>query len=137
MFNFWSARGSAPRPAFTRTTRRSAVVAFQDNNLKAGALDLHRRFPDRPIAILGDDDRHLPAQGLPNSGRVHATEAAKAVGGVAIFPRFKANEKGCDFTNFADVARSRQAGTGLYAVWRPGRAGPFAIPCAAAAGLWC
>lgn len=101
-----------------QATRRQVVVAFQDNNLKAVALDLHRRFPDRPIAILGDDDRHLPGQGHPNSGREHATEAAKAVGGVAIFPQFKIDEKGRDYTDFADVARSRQAGTGLEAVRR-------------------
>lgn len=99
-------------------TRRQVVVAFQDNNLKAVALDLHRRFPERPIAILGDDDRHLPGQGLPNSGREHATEAAKAVGGVAIFPQFKKDERGRDFTDFADVAHSRPAGMGKEAVFR-------------------
>ena len=99
-------------------TRRQVVVAFQDNDLKAVAVDLQRRFPERPIAILGDDDRHLAAQGLPNSGREHATAAAKAVGGAAIFPQFKRDEKGRDFTDFADVARSRQAGTGLDAVQR-------------------
>ena len=101
-----------------QATQRQVVVAFQDNNLKAVALDLHRRFPDRPIAILGDDDRHLPAEGHANSGREHATEAAEAVGGAAIFPQFKRDEKGRDFTDFADVARSRQGSKGLGAVRR-------------------
>ena len=99
-----------------QATQRSVVVAFQDNNLKSVVMDIHRRFPERPIAILGDDDRHLPSQGLPNSGREAAEEAAKAVGGVAIFPRFKANEKGREFTDFADIARLRS--TGLEAVKR-------------------
>ena len=101
-------------------TGRQVVVAFQDSNLKTVALDLHRRFPDRPIAILGDDDRHLQGEGLANSGRVHAAEAAKAVGGAAIFPQFKSDEKGRDFTDFADVARARceKGNSGINAVNR-------------------
>jgi len=73
-------------------------------------------FPERTIAVLGDDDRHLPERTppLPNSGRVKANEAAKAVGGRAIFPQFTAQEKGREFTDFSDLHRVR----GLAAVQR-------------------
>ena len=97
-------------------TGRPVIVAFQDNNLQAVAEEFKQIFPERTIAILGDDDRHLPERTppLPNSGREKATEAAKAVGGVAIFPQFTTNEKGREFTDFSDLHRAR----GLDAVQR-------------------
>lgn len=97
-------------------TGRPVVVAFQDNNLKEVAQEFKKMFPERTIAILGDDDRHLPERTppLPNSGRLTATDAAKAVGGRAIFPQFTAQEKGREFTDFSDLQRIR----GLTAVQR-------------------
>jgi len=97
-------------------TGRPVVVAFQDNNLKDVAQEFKQMFPERTIVVLGDDDRHLPERKppLPNSGRVKANEAAKAVGGRAIFPQFTAQEKGREFTDFSDLHRAR----GLAAVQR-------------------
>lgn len=97
-------------------TGRPVVVAFQDNNLQEVAQEFKQMFPERTIAILGDDDRHLPERTppLPNSGREKATEAAKAVGGRAIFPQFTSQEKGREFTDFSDLHRIR----GLAAVQR-------------------
>lgn len=97
-------------------TGRPVVVAFQDNNLQDVAQEFKQMFPERTIAVLGDDDRHLPERTppLPNSGRVKANEAAKAVGGRAIFPQFTAQEKGREFTDFSDLHRVR----GLAAVQR-------------------
>ncbi|GAL27770.1 IncP-type DNA transfer primase TraC [Vibrio variabilis] len=49
---------------------------------------MRKRFPDKPILIFGDDDRHLEiTQGI-NAGRTKALEAAEAVGGQAVFPTF-------------------------------------------------
>jgi antirestriction protein ArdC/phage/plasmid primase-like uncharacterized protein len=97
-------------------TGRPVVVAFQDNNLQDVAQEFKQMFPERTIAVLGDDDRHLPERTppLPNSGRVKANEAAKAVGGRAVFPQFTAQEKGREFTDFSDLHRVR----GLAAVQR-------------------
>lgn len=97
-------------------TGRPVVVAFQDNNLQDVAQEFKQMFPERTIAILGDDDRHLPERTppLPNSGREKATAAAKAVGGRALFPQFTAQEKGREFTDFSDLHRTR----GLAAVQR-------------------
>lgn len=97
-------------------TGRPVVVAFQDNNLEDVAKEFKQQYPERTIAILGDDDRHLPERTppLPNSGREKATAAAKAVGGRALFPQFTAQEKGREFTDFSDLHRTR----GLAAVQR-------------------
>lgn len=97
-------------------TGKPVVVAFQDNNLQEVAEEFKRNFPERTIAVLGDDDRHLPERTppLPNSGREKATAAARAVGGKAIFPQFTQNEKGREFADFNDLHRVR----GLAAVQR-------------------
>ena len=54
------------------------------------ALDkaLHAKFPDKPVIIAGDDDRHLVMTHGNNPGREKAEAAAQAVGGKAIFPIF-------------------------------------------------
>lgn len=97
-------------------TGKPVVVAFQDNNLKDVAQEFKQMFPERTIAVLGDDDRHLPERTppLPNSGRMKATEAAQVVGGKPLFPQFTAQEKGRDFADFNDLHRVR----GLAAVQR-------------------
>ena len=94
-------------------TGRPVVVAFQDNNLEKVAQEFKQTFPRRTIAILGDDDRHLPKRTppLPNSGRKAATKAAQAVNGKAIFPQFTAQEKGSKFTDFSDLHRIRGLST--------------------------
>ncbi|PLY11757.1 MAG: DNA primase [Sedimenticola sp.] len=68
------------------------VAAFDSGNLKAVAVDLHEKYPDKPVIVVGDDDRQLVlTQGI-NSGKEKAQEAAKAVGGQAIFPVFAPGE---------------------------------------------
>ncbi len=68
------------------------VAAFDAGNLKAVAVDLHDKYPDKPVIVVGDDDRQLVlTQGI-NSGKEKAQEAAKAVGGQAIFPVFAPGE---------------------------------------------
>ncbi|WP_010218647.1 DUF5710 domain-containing protein [Sphingomonas sp. PAMC 26621] len=64
------------------------VAAFDSGNLKAVALALHDRFPDKPIIIAGDDDRAEELKGRPNPGKDKAVAAALAVNGRAIFPEF-------------------------------------------------
>jgi phage/plasmid primase-like uncharacterized protein len=70
----------------------ATVSAFDSGNLLAVATALHAKFPDKPIIILGDDDKHQVMTHGTNAGRTKAIEAAKAVGGKAIFPTFAPGE---------------------------------------------
>jgi putative DNA primase/helicase len=89
------------------------VVAVNAANLAAVGTALRQAYPERPMVFLGDDDRHLPPK-LPNAGREKAEQAAKAVSGWAMFPRFTAAERGSAYTDWNDLHRAR----GLTAVKR-------------------
>jgi putative DNA primase/helicase len=68
------------------------VSAFDSGNLPMVALALRHKFPDKPLVIAGDDDRHLElAQGV-NPGRRKAEEAAKLAGGTLVLPIFAPGE---------------------------------------------
>ncbi|MES9900605.1 MAG: hypothetical protein ABW148_16505, partial [Sedimenticola sp.] len=81
----------------TATTNAEAlgfatVAAFDSGNLLNVAKDLHEKFPDKPVVVFGDDDRHLQLTQGTNPGKIKAQEAAKAVGGHANFPVFAPGE---------------------------------------------
>jgi putative DNA primase/helicase len=71
------------------------VVAFDAGNLANVAMAWKERLGDRisRFAICGDDDVHLTEQGKKNAGRVKAIQAAKAVGGITVFPDMGKEEK--------------------------------------------
>lgn len=70
----------------------ATVAAFDAGNLPAVAQALHARFPQKPIAIAADDDRHLElTQGI-NPGKVKAQEAARLTGAALLTPRFADGE---------------------------------------------
>ncbi|MBZ9568500.1 toprim domain-containing protein [Modicisalibacter tunisiensis] len=78
------------------------VVARNADNLAPVARRLRQRLPDEVgITICGDDDRHLPAQGLANKGRVAARHAALAIDATLLMPSFCARCETC--TDFADT----------------------------------
>lgn len=56
------------------------------------AQALHQKFPDKPVVIAGDDDRHLEVTQGANPGRSKAEEAAKLVGGKLMMPIFAPGE---------------------------------------------
>ena len=70
----------------------STVTAFDSGNLPVVAKAMRETFPDKPIVIAGDDDRHLELTQGVNPGRVKAIEAAKAVEGEVVFPIFAPGE---------------------------------------------
>ncbi|MBS0554406.1 MAG: DNA primase, partial [Proteobacteria bacterium] len=70
----------------------ATVAAFDSGNLAAVARALHETFPDKPVLILGDDDRQLDLTQGTNAGRVKAQEAAQAVGGKVLLPIFAPGE---------------------------------------------
>lgn len=68
------------------------VSAFDSGNLVQVAQALHKKFPEKPIVIAGDDDRHLEiVQGI-NPGRTKAAQTATLVGGKVLLPVFSADE---------------------------------------------
>ncbi|MCP4287509.1 MAG: DUF1738 domain-containing protein [Gammaproteobacteria bacterium] len=86
------AEGYATATTLAEALGHGTVAAFDAGNLIAVAQSLHEKFPDKSIIIAGDDDRQLKmTQGI-NSGKMKAQEAAKAVGGKAIFPVFAPGE---------------------------------------------
>ena len=74
---------------------------------------LHAKFPDKPVIIAGDDDRHLEATQGVNPGKTKAEEAAKATGGKVLLPIFALGEQAANpkgFTDFNDLATKSALG---------------------------
>jgi len=91
----------------------ATVAAFDSGNLPHVARALHEKYPDKPIIIAGDDDKAQELERGYNPGRAKAEEAAKAVGGKAIFPIFAPGEQAGDpkgFTDFNDLANKSELG---------------------------
>ncbi|MBC7703416.1 MAG: toprim domain-containing protein, partial [Rhodoferax sp.] len=84
--------GYATAGSLSQTLGFATVAAFDSGNLVQVAKDLNKRFPDKPIIIAGDDDKHLEVTQGANPGRSKAEEAAKAVGGVVLLPIFAPGE---------------------------------------------
>ena len=103
------AEGLATASTVREATGLPVAVAFDASNLLPVAQALRGLYPASPILIMGDDDRHLPARGLPNVGREKAEEAARAVGGRVVFPVFEDGDM--TSTDFNDIG-----GRGLEAV---------------------
>ena len=96
------AEGYATASSLTQALGFGTVAAFDSGNLPHVATALQKRFPGKPIIIVGDDDRHLEqTQGI-NPGWSKADEAAKAVGGMQVFPIFAPEEQGADSKGFTD-----------------------------------
>ncbi len=84
--------GYATAATVAEALGHATVAAFDSGNLQAVAEALHAKFPDKPVVIAGDDDRQVQITQGVNPGRTKAQEAAKAVGGKAIFPIFAPGE---------------------------------------------
>lgn len=84
--------GYATAGSLSQTLGFATVAAFDSGNLVHVVKALHDKFPDKPIIVAGDDDKHLEATQGVNPGRSKAEEAAKAVGGAKLFPIFAPGE---------------------------------------------
>ena len=84
--------GYATAAQVAEAVGHATVAAFDSGNLESVAKALHAKFPDKPVIIAGDDDRHLVMTHGHNPGREKAEAAAQAVGGKAIFPIFAPSE---------------------------------------------
>lgn len=105
--------GYATASSLSESLKFATVSAFDSGNLPHVAKALHAKFPDKPIIIAGDDDKHLETIQGVNPGRSKAEEAAKAVGGKVLLPIFAPGEQIGDpkgFTDFNDLANKSVLG---------------------------
>ncbi|GAN31447.1 zincin-like metallopeptidase domain-containing protein [Legionella pneumophila] len=102
------AEGYATAASIKEATELPAVVsAFDAGNLKAVAKALREKYPDTPIIIAADDDKHLEITQGTNPGKEKAMDAARAVNGIMILPTFAPDEQSEHpkrFSDFNDVA---------------------------------
>lgn len=86
------AEGYATAATLRQTLGHATVSAFDSGNLAPVAQALHRKYPDKPIVIACDDDRHLELTHGVNVGRTKGEEAARLVGGMVLLPIFAPGE---------------------------------------------
>lgn len=84
--------GYATASSLSESVGFATVAAFDSGNLPQVAKALHEKFPDKPVIIAGDDDRHLEATQGVNPGKSKAAEAAKLTGGKMLLPIFAPGE---------------------------------------------
>jgi putative DNA primase/helicase len=109
------AEGYATASSLSQSLGFATIAAFDSGNLPRVAMALHERFPDKPVIIAGDDDRHLEATQGVNPGKTKAEEAAKATGGRVLLPIFAPGEQVASpkgFTDFNDLATKSVLGKG-------------------------
>lgn len=83
--------GYATGATLHQATGHAVAVAFNCGNLPTVARVLRAKFPALRIAVCADDDARTPG----NPGLTRAQEAARAVGGVVVAPRFAGGAHGC------------------------------------------
>lgn len=76
--------GYATGATLYAATGRAVAVCFSAGNLQPVARALHMKFPELVLIVCADND---PTPGNP--GLTHATQAARAVGGLVAVPRFE------------------------------------------------
>ncbi len=94
------AEGYATAASVHQATARPVAVAFDAGNLIHVAKALHQTHPEALIVLCGDDDVQTFAAKGHNPGRDKAEAAARAVGGLAVFPE-NLPEGGSDFNDMA------------------------------------
>ncbi len=115
------AEGYATADTLSQALGYPVIAAFDSGNLPKVALDLHHKYPHKPIVIAGDDDHHLESTLGKNPGKEKALEAVALVNGSAVFPIFapsaRDSKKLNDFNDLANksvlgiVAVKRQVGS--------------------------
>lgn len=100
------AEGYATGATLHETIGKPVVVAFDAGNLKNVALTVREKFPDSVIYMAADNDhktaREREALGHTtnlNTGIEKATEAAVAVGGYVVAPKFSEHDSGSDWND--------------------------------------
>lgn len=112
------AEGYATAATLHEATGHPVAVAFDAGNLQHVARALRQLHPAALLAVCGDDDQDTERQTGTNPGRVKAAAAARAVHGLALFPK-GLPPGGSDFNDVAAHVNAEQGdGAGLEAVRR-------------------
>jgi phage/plasmid primase-like uncharacterized protein len=84
-------------------TGMAMVTAFSSDNLKSVGLELRKLFPQSPLIVFGDDDRHLQE----NKGRCAAftTQRELGAGCKVVIPNFEGNPVSREFSDWNDYIR--------------------------------
>ncbi|MDP2165662.1 MAG: DUF927 domain-containing protein [Hydrogenophaga sp.] len=106
------AEGFATAASLHQATGHPVAVAFDAGNLQHVAQALRKLYPAALLVLCGDDDRDTETKTGTNPGRVKATAAARAVGGLAVFPA-GLPDGGSDFN---DLHQHHGGAAGLEAV---------------------
>ena len=91
--------GYATGASIYEATGRPVVVAFNAGNLKPVAKAWWAKLPNAKFVLAADNDQWTDG----NPGLAKAIEAAKAVGGIVVVPRFK--DTSGEPTDFNDLCR--------------------------------
>ena len=96
------AEGFATGVTIHEATGWPVAVAFNAGNLELVATALHKAYPALTLVIAADDDHLTPG----NPGMTAAKQAALAVGGFVVAPRFPLDRphKATDFNDLAALA---------------------------------
>lgn len=89
------------------------VSAFDFGNLKPVVKAPHDKYPNTPIIVAADDDKHLELTKGINPGKEKAIEAANAVNGVILLPIFAPQEQSLNpkkFNDFNDLKNHSKLG---------------------------
>lgn len=80
--------GYATGASLYEATGMPVAVAFDAGNLMKVGQQMRKFYPSHTLIFAGDDDWETEQETGKNPGREKANEAAKAVGGVVVIPKF-------------------------------------------------
>jgi phage/plasmid primase-like uncharacterized protein len=97
------AEGYATGATCFELTGIAMVIAFTSENLYHVIENLHRSYPNSPLILFADNDRHLEV----NKGEIAAHEALKVLhgGGIVLSPYFDGYPASKDYTDWNDLVR--------------------------------
>lgn len=87
--------GYATGATIHEATGATVLCAFNAGNLEAVAQMARRKYPDREIIIVADNDRGTEG----NPGLTKGKQAAEAIGAKIVFPIFPEQSTGTDFND--------------------------------------
>lgn len=100
------AEGYATAATLYEQLNKPVIVAFYAGNLKSVALTVREHFPDSVLYMAADNDHKIARKREVlghttnlNTGIEKATEAAVAVGGYVVAPKFSEHDSGSDWND--------------------------------------
>jgi phage/plasmid primase-like uncharacterized protein len=93
------AEGYATAASIAMASEQTVVAAFNAGNLEPVAKQLKAQYPNSPLLILADDDKHRSDGRNPGLDKAHSV--ADQTGATVISPQFKVDAQG--LTDFNDL----------------------------------